>query len=561
MAITSQNWSQVGVDSIIAQTSAALDNFRNSALEQDGGLSLLSQQIIKLREQEQEVLNYFGGDLKSLKQRIEDFKADAQNFTGVSLGMNFTWAYKDAYDEKMQQIQDDFKNYIVGYIADYVNKSDISLLTEKDVADFLNLTKESWEVFVTTGGSTVKRKGGQIGLKSDKGKNQKLSELIVTRITPGVTQRIQEFMTMYKDLPQNMIQTPKTNGNTLSIPFGAQWEKLTNGEKESWAREHLDANSTEMEHIKKTITDGIIDTLGLSKHQAIAHMVIEHMLTTNPYMFFIGGNEKQMTGLIGEIMSMILFYDLVHYYPDFDWAARHTGLSGTQDSADIIIKAGTGVEVSTGIQIKNSIQDYALEIEGAMNNTIDFSRVGVDRLGDTLGFDYNTIENLYDTLDYNIAYGWDTTNVKGQDNKYHSHTDFYDSGDSDFQKQRYQLENLQRRFENLLRLYSGSLLYMADVLQNNKNFYSQNTGNILYMVNLVPFLASDMLEKIYNELVSRQKNKSITFSSSFNKGANDGMTIIDEIEPNPHAFFSRAGTEGNYFSGRGKRYIQTSYTF
>ena len=100
MAITSQNWSQVGVDSIIAQTSAALDNFRNSALEQDGGLSLLSRQIIELDKQEQQVLSHFGGSLDSLKQRIEDFKADAQNFTGVDLGMNFTWAYKDAYDKK-----------------------------------------------------------------------------------------------------------------------------------------------------------------------------------------------------------------------------------------------------------------------------------------------------------------------------------------------------------------------------------------------------------------------------------------------------------------------------
>lgn len=561
MAITSQNWSQVGVDSIIAQTSAALDNFRNSALEQDGGLSLLSRQIIELDKQEQQVLSHFGGSLDSLKQRIEDFKADAQNFTGVDLGMNFTWAYKDAYDKKMLQIQEDFKNYIIGYVAEYVGKQDVNLLTEKDIADFLNLTEESWEVLVTTGGSTVKRKGGQVGFKNIENQNKKISELIATRITPGITQRIQDFMKRYKNLPKNIIQPPKVNGDTLNIPFGAQWEQLTNGEKESWARENLDANSPEMKNIKATITKGIINTLGLSKHQAIAHMVIDHMLEINPYMFFIGGNEKQLTGLIGEIMSMILFYDLVHYYPSFGWAAQHRGLSGTQDSADIIIEDGTGVEVSTGIQVKNSIQDYALEIEGAMNNTIDFSRVGIDRLGDTLGFDSNIIENLYDTLDYNISYSWNTNHEKGEDNRYHSHTDFTGGGNSSFQKQRYQLENLQRRFENLLRLYSASLLYMADVLQTNKNFYSQNTGNILYMVNLVPFLASDMLKKIYDELVNRQKNKSVTFTSSFNSSAADGVTIIDEIEPDPHAFFSRAGTEGNYFTGRGKRYIQTAYTF
>ena len=97
---------------------------------------------------------------------------------------------------------------------------------------------------------------------------------------------------------------------------------------------------------------------------------------------------------------MILFYDLVGHYPSVSWAAQHTGLSGTQASADIIIWDGYG------IQVKNSTEDLNSFELNSKGHSIGFSEVSFERLGTTLGFQPQPIEDLYSTDAYNIEYGW-----------------------------------------------------------------------------------------------------------------------------------------------------------
>lgn len=548
MAITSENWTLPGVENILGQSSIAVTNFTQSALNGTHILTELAADAKALQVKEQQLLAKFGG-IDGLKERIANFKADAQNFAGKGLRTNFTIPYETAINKQLQKAQEEFEIYIINYLKQHLAEDIFNNLNAQDLYNFLNLKDlglDNLIVVVTEKGATtnLKRSGGQVGSKKD---NRALSEILLKDSSSAVVARIGEAVKQIKkDLKAQGIDLTahaKISQDTIKIYSGTKWAELTSKGgvplSEKTAKNNAEI-SKNIDNINAQIKNEIKTQLGISNSKAF-DLVMNHMLAKNKYMFFVGKNANQITGLIGEITAMILFYDLIHKYPTVEWAAQNTGLSGTQASADIIIDEGYG------IQVKNSTTDFGMIENVAQELSIGFSNVSFDRLGDMLHFNSEPIEDLYDMRLYNIPYTG------------HGSGGFSEGFNPRFSSIDNHINGLIKQFELLMTMYSASLLYMDDVRNKNLNVYS-GSGNVLYMVNLVPYIASDMLQKIIDAIEGRGTNP-LSFSVEQHKDLVSG-TIVDEINPNPHNFFSRAGSEYTFGPRKKKsRYLKTSYNF
>lgn len=555
MALTEQNKSKEGVESILAKSSAAVNDFRIGAFAAEDRMQIMQKEIDLLIAKENQLLNKFGG-MSGLINKINKFKADAQNLSGKGLGINFTWAYQTEMEKSLKKAQKDFEIYLLGYLRNKLGDDIINNLHASDLFQFLNLKDFGFsdlKVIVTEQGSTVievnkgaKRSGGQIGSTKD---NQKLSEFLLKSSSTAVYARVEEAVKWAKQQLKlegvDLKAYAKIEKNRLHIYPGTKWFNLTSRggkpltETEARNNPYITKN---IDNINTQIISEIKTSLGVSGE--VVDAVFKHMLGKNKYMFFVGKNEKQITGLIGEITAMILFYDLVGHYPSVSWAAQHTGLSGTQASADIIIWDGYG------IQVKNSTEDLNSFELNSRGHSIGFSEVSFERLGSTLGFQAQPIEDLYSTDAYNIEYEW--TRKEGGGNTFSA------GGNVNFTAIREEIESLEREFERMMATYAAALLYMDDVRNSGKTFYSGDIGNVLYMVNLIPYRASEMLERIKNELLATGDLNAISFEATY---GSIGKTIPQDINPNPHAFFSGAGTESSFTGTKRKQYFKTSYNF
>ena len=172
MAVTSQNWTLPGVEEIVGRSSMAVDQFSQSALNGVSVLNSLKADIKALQKKENDLLAKFGG-LQELKSRIAKFKADAANFAGKGLGINFTWPYEAMSDEIKRKAQEDFETYILAEMQKHLAKDATDTLTTEDLYKFLNLQDiglDGIKAVVTNRGATVsapRRSGGQVGSKKN----------------------------------------------------------------------------------------------------------------------------------------------------------------------------------------------------------------------------------------------------------------------------------------------------------------------------------------------------------------------------------------------------------
>lgn len=557
MAITNKNRSLEGVADILRESALAISGFRALALVGAKAQDRLIFDIEDLKRKEDVLLAKFGG-MEGLKKRIEKFKADAANFTGRGLLLNFTLPYEMMLDTELKKQQEDFEIYFLKQV-ELISKEIPSLALEgvdaQKLYDFLNLKEEFYSLenlkgIITDKGTTLKgmrRSGGQVG----KQENQKLSELLVRNMSAPIRDRLEASVKrIKKEMKEQGVDIKvyeKINKNQIQIYAGTEWFKLT-------SRGGIPLTETEARNNKtigkklKTINQKISNQIRIQLGNPDGFdSIINQMLSQNEYMFFVGKNVNQITGLIGEITAMILFKDLVGSYPSLQWAAQNRGLKGTQDSADIIIEEGYG------IQVKNTTKDFDKLKQQGEGLEIGFSEVSFERLGQSLGFDSLPIENLYDTMNYNIGYDW----RKKEGEK--GNTFFASDANSQFSGMAENIKTLIEMFEDTMLAYSAALLYMNKTRTSQKTFYSGDIGNVLYMVSLVPYRASDMLQEIVNSIKDFNRKMPINFTTGFKDKKKDEDTIVDDINEGPHAFFSSAGTEMT-FSDR-KRYFKTSYTF
>lgn len=558
MALSSNNTSVQGLYQILAESSMAVDNFTNLMDQRPNLSKTLGQQVSELKQMEDQLLNHFGGR-KELEKRLNDFKRDYHNFSGKTLQPDLLLPYEMEADQSKKELQQFFEECIIKPMQQQLRSRGLDKkLQFKDLYNFLNLqdmTMENWLLVVTEEGTNIKkRSGGQIGSKNASIREQSLEELFLH----AASEPVQRAVRKYKEKWEAKHKRPfKVNLNMqssiMTVTVGNVWGQLTQGlsKKAAMKDPYIIANLAD---INTKIRNAIANELGII-NRSTYDLVIDHMLTKNNFLFFVGSNSNALTGLMGEICAMILFYDLTHQSPSVQWAAQNT-TSGRQASADIMIK--NIANQAYGIQVKNTTKDFDAMKKRGEGLDISFTDIKFSKLATLLGFDALPIQNLYSTLVYNVPYDWEREKSGGKKN----HTRFFETATSDsddFMNIKMDLEAARDRFEMSMYLLSAALLYMADTRETDVKFYTGDVGNVLYIVSMEVYYASDMLQKVLDNITNKL-NQPIKFSAAYRDKQGSNI-ITDDINPNPAKFFLSGTSEYIRKTDSRQLYFTTSYTF
>lgn len=191
------------------------------------------------------------------------------------------------------------------------------------------------------------------------------------------------------------------------------WYGLTRrGLTQSQAKERVQKGRININNLKKAFVDAIVNYIcqekSLPLDRSVIQTIVNYVATTDNYAFFVGENDKLITGLLGEIQALCYLACLNGGTFDpkskqIQWAATQK-LAGQEYHADIILNQ------AYGIQVKNTTKDIVDKIDFLKNKhlkTILDELVAMGRLEKT---EANTIIDIFATRYFNIPYLHSSTN-------------------------------------------------------------------------------------------------------------------------------------------------------
>ena len=305
--------------------------------------------------------------------------------------------------------------------------------------------------------------------------------------------------------------TTSQSGNTLSLKQTFSWSEATRGLTQKSVRDQLKAGvitDREVDLINLKVTNAIVSKV--KGDQQLIRAIINHILRENKYVFFVGRNTKDITGILGEISGL---YYISKFFGGFSqkviqWAGgTYTGEKGTKPHRDIILK-------DLGIQVKNSIEEDL--------GVISFAEAGIETMLNKTDMPQQGKDlflNYYGTLSFNIPYYWE----KG---KYKAGTPSNPTDDlKDFIKNRENLVNVKDYIEQLLSLSAAYFMYM-DIYTKSSNI----DANVLYLLGGKTFqTASQILSDIKDQLYQEERNFKIRASYK------DDRNIVTALNENSKA--------------------------
>ena len=540
MSITKRNAHQIGVIEIIQDSVYEMRAMEDRAASFD--LDARKQEVDNLIAREKALFEQLGDHLNSpakMKAALKKFRDTYTRLTGLPMGMEFTFPYGKLKDKLDFSLKEFYEKYLVKYVEKKMRAADtkqvITSFMHQYMSQFLNLTltaQTSSNFTVTSSGiSGPRRRGGQVGSKSDQPNLSNLAK----DLTQGEIARVREFMNAVKTnstLERDILDTLniKVNPQGDSIIWtlvantneaGAKWidriSNQTGATKESEIKKDLaqgKITDDDITAINKEIKLEIQNKLGFSSgtpEGSAYETVITDMLKENRFLFWKGGNYVDVSGLIGEIGAMVFFEALTGTYPSIEWAAQHKDL-GKQASADITIK--TLLDELYGVQVKNSAEDVK-ELE---DHYVKISKINYTTLGEGLGFDSTKFSDIFDAYNYNIEYRWKKSGGK---------TRFFPADNPRFAPTRKDLELATDQFNLILARVASALLFMNTDIAT---FQSGDIGNDLYIVNFELFVASEILNKILEE-IEKGRVKSLQLVSSYSDAKKNNITTIDKELP------------------------------
>lgn len=235
------------------------------------------------------------------------------------------------------------------------------------------------------------------------------------------------------------------------------------------AQKFFENNSSGLGEVNAKIATEIIKQCG---NDPLIKKIINHILNKEPYAFFVGNNEKDITGLLGEIKGMYYLASLIGEEAisngKLTWeGGTHTGSAGAKPHRDIILEG-------LGIQVKNTASDTNYLPSTFTEATIDtfLNSVGVSEEFRKL------FKNYYGVLSFNVPFHI------GREGK--AVADYsraaYSQGSVSRHKSMYsRLKEANNDITKSLAIYASSLMYInADKV--SKKEISKTDKNVLYFV-------------------------------------------------------------------------------
>ena len=280
------------------------------------------------------------------------------------------------------------------------------------------------------------------------------------------------------------------------------------------------------------------------------------MLTTDPYMFFVGNSFTNLEGILGEVNAVIAITHLLGpRYTDkaLHWVGSQPGVySKKQPSIDIIVDNLLGIEkVQFGIQVKNTMDEIT-----DVAHYINFSNKDLAQILDAAGISSDAIESVYFSDTFNVPYK--------REGKFYErvgygtpfrHNDFVTKALFD---EYVRIDKLIDTIVDSINIYlarhAAEFTYMQyttdeNSFQNalakldNELINKGTKGNFCYIVGSHVFFANEMLTQLTTQLEALQSLKLKTqkadlqfetyFSENGTKGG-EGFNIVEAMNTGKH---------------------------
>lgn len=261
------------------------------------------------------------------------------------------------------------------------------------------------------------------------------------------------------------------------------------------------------------IKDFILDHSGVSsQNRYLLEKAIDHVLLTNPKAFFVGKNEKEITGILGEIQSLFYLYLLVNEdMAEIMWkGGTHSGKNNTKPHQDIVLS-------NLGIQVKNTTKNLFNDNDFLVN----FKNVRLDTFLDFLELQNTNVrqvfENYFGTYSFNVPY-----QKKGNDYVETKRADESLDAGQQFNTAREILDtSLQTDIDKLLSLFAASLMYLSV-----KETTEEDKNTLFFLGGVSAITVATILKDIKNNFI--KQNKSDFMINSYQKKY--GQNIVGVLQ-------------------------------
>ena len=536
MAITQKNLSIDGVNEIVKEGQAVISSI-DKKQRIDDTINRLISLIDDLEKKELEMLQRLGyRSAKTAADAIQMFKFDVSaKYKEMGLNKFVGGDLKEKF----------IKNYIYNTKKEKDNKIELREQLLNFIKENINITKDMEDDDIKKLIHTIIKPGGLEATVTENGTklratyadfikidDQGAIGYYLDRITPTIEKRLDDIITnpqwakKYPELKKigfNKRKHLKKNSGQVDFTLKSEWYDLTKNIENIIDK---NPNDPRVKATNQAITELIVREVEGANNQAYVRQLITNMWTTNPKMFVVKGNEKNITGILGEISVLAAFKQL---FPNLsiEWIAKETSNGTKQVSIDLLI---TSAAKTYGIQVKNtSVSDFDyLRIDFLKDINIDtlFSRLFGEDSSPKMEKIKTSLEASHFNFSYNLQEGTEgTIAVKGSN-------DEFDGVEE-------QLLKLRDDIHLFLSYYAPEMIF-ADTLDdkgvlanlNDKLRNESVTGNTLYMVAGRPFFISDQLKKIKQQLISIkntiEKVQQVEPLEYF-KISESGKTIVDYV--------------------------------
>lgn len=227
------------------------------------------------------------------------------------------------------------------------------------------------------------------------------------------------------------------------------------------------------------------------EYRYLLEEAIDHVLLIKSSALFVGKNEKEIIGILGEIQSLFYLYLLVgNKKGKVIWkGGTSQGKNNAKPHQDIVFR-------ELGIQVKNTTKDlFSHETDFLVN----FKEVKLTEFLNTLnlsGYTRDIFENYFGMFSFNVPYIYDGTNYKQSEKA----TDETEAGRNFNQARNIMDTSMQTDIDTLLSLFASTLMYLA---VSKTNIEDTNTLFILGGVSAIT--AAAILEEIKEDVLANEK--------------------------------------------------------
>lgn len=487
------------------------------------------QDLEKIALQAYNAMGITGGNIETIEQNlsavITQLQQETRHLNGINLEDCFLYALKNSNELTIDysQIFEDLRTTFAQQCGDTVTSGSVATLMMREIAQGIQPTLPD-KIIIGKNGQA--RSNGKVVINFAKPYNE-LSKQAKNMFDEYIKQKskaspVANILVKKGPSFQSSITSEQLNMNWIFSNFSV--EDLLTMPSDSRTR-LFQLYPSLKDTINRKFIQQIVSRASVT-NPALLTRCIEDVLRQKPLAFFIGGNIKSMTGILGEIQALYFFRRILNNNGSNATVSWVGGLGNPH--ADLLLTKGLqqfGIQVKntsmTGAKMEVSFKTFGAKRGREINasagaiykyaNTANALNFIDDNFPDRDLFD--SIQTILAMEGFNIYYDYDPQT--GMAKK----TDF----NPEFATERQSIERYAQVGKQMASLMAASLMYMQ------QNSYSAGESNTLYLIGGTTLIsAATILKDILKQAKGQLSNFNMRVSAmSLSKEEKSARTIVD----------------------------------